>query len=650
MSLKLHIDIETYSSVDLPKSGLHAYFESFDFEILMIAYALDNEDVRIIDLANGEKIHDRFIELFNDSRVELHAHNAMFERKAFDTIGMKTSIDRWHCSAVKAAYSGYPLSLGKISEAMDLGELGKLDSGSNLIKMFSVPVKPTKANGKKHRYFYRDFPKEWEDFKTYCKNDVEAEREIDRRLSDVVIPEKEREIYLLDQKINDRGVKIDLDLVRRSIELNERVVSDILSDIKEITGLESPNSRNEVMGWINENYGLELTSIAKDVLKDLKSQNICETLNKVIDLRMQSSKSSVSKYKAMILGLSEDERVKGLFQFYGANRTGRWAGRRVQLQNLPRNKAENLDEIRKDILTKNYDFLKEKYGNFSGYLSELIRTAITAEDNKELIVSDFSAIEARVLAWVAGEEWRIEIFKTHGKIYEASASSMFNIPIEEVDENFRTKGKIAELALGYQGSIGALIAMGGESMGLTSQEMESIVRLWRGNNKKIVKLWYDVGNAAIRSVGTRSKVQVNDLISIETDEKRMRINLPSGRSLYYVEPKLYKNRFNKTSVKFKGLDQTTGRWGWVETYGGKLVENIVQAIARDLLAESMLKLDKEGFNIILHVHDEIAAEEDKNDDSKTLEQMEKIMGETPKWAEGLPLGAVGFTSDYYKKD
>lgn len=665
MKNKLHIDIETYSSVDITTAGAYKYCESIDFEMLLVAYALNSGPIHIIDLAQGEKLPKSFIDMLQDPNIEKHAHNANFERTAFRATGYDIPVGQWHCSAVKSAYCGLPLSLAMVSDALKLEEKGKLSTGKALIRYFCVPCKPTKTNGHRHRNMPNHDLEKWEDFKNYCINDVEAEREIDRLLEGYEIPEFERSNYILDQKINDRGILIDLDFARNAFDVDTQHAAVLQNKLRHITGLENPNSPAQLKTWLESKMQQEIKSLAKSEIPRLIDEAESEVVRQVLKLRKKSSKTSTKKYVAMLNCACDDGRAHGLFQFYGANRTGRWAGRLVQLQNLPQNHLDDIEQAREVFASGNYDLVTMLYENVSDVLSQLIRTAFIAKPGHIFAVADFSAIEARVVAWLANETWRLDVFSTHGKIYEASASLMFGVPIENIHKGseLRTKGKIAELALGYQGSVGALKQMGGESMGLTESEMKDIVNKWRNKSPHIVKLWKHVEAAAMGAIKTRKKVFLPKFRNLEFfyDGKALTIKLPSGRKLFYQSPSMTVNRFGQPSIKYKGLDQKTKKWWWIESYGGKFVENIVQAIARDVLAYSMQNLDKEGFNIVMHVHDEAVCEIPDMDlgpysevagkmNQATLEEMCRIMGEEVPWAPGLPLVADGYLTPFYKKD
>lgn len=653
MQKKLHIDIETYSSVDITTCGSYKYFESLDFEILMIAYAFDEDPIQMLDLAKGDDFINFLAPHLLNPEIELHAHNANFERNAFRTYGIETPINRWHCSAVKAGYCGLPLSLDGASKALQLGDKGKSAEGKALIKYFSCPVKPTKVNGMRTRNYPHHDPEKWERFKDYCKQDVEAEREIGRKLQAYEIPESERLNYFLDQKINDKGILIDLAMAQNAYDIDNRFSAELYTQVKKLTGLDNPNSPTQLKAWLQDKTGFEIPSLAKgllpDLIKDAKSPEVSE----VIGLRQMMSKTSTKKYLAMLNCACNDNRAHGLFQFYGANRTGRWAGRLIQMQNLPQNHLEDLEEARACIASGDYDLTTLLYDDIPSMLSQLIRTAFVAKEGHTFAVADFSAIEARVIAWLANEQWRMKVFNTHGKIYEASASKMFNVPIEAVTKgsDLRAKGKVAELALGYQGAIGALKTMGGEKMGLSDPEMETIVKRWRLANPAIVALWADMESCAMHAIQFKKKVvSIHKGLIFDCDDMALTIELPSGRKLFYQSPSFTENQWGRKSIRYKGMDQTTKQWTYVDTYGGKLTENIIQAIARDLLADSMLRVDKAGFNIVLHVHDELANEVPIVGQEQALKEICDVMGEEVSWAKGLPLTADGYLTPFYKKD
>lgn len=651
--MKLHIDVETYSSVDIRSSGAYAYCESVDFEVLMVAYAFDDDPVEIIDLASGETLPKEFISTLLDPDVEKHAHNANFERNVFRTIGYDIPIEQWHCSAVKAAYCGWPISLEAISEAMKLEEFGKKTTGRALIRYFCSPIRPTKANGLRHRNFWHHDIEKWDEFKAYCINDVIAEREIGKRLEHIEMPEFERKNYILDQEINDRGIRVDENMARNAQKIDIIHSSKLKDRMIQLTGLENPNSPKQLSEWLSKATKEDITSVAKDEVEALLEEHD-GVVREVLELRLMSSKSSVKKYQAMENCAGYDKRVRGLFQFYGANRTGRWAGRLVQLQNLPRNYLKSLDTARKMVEVGNYGDITLAYDDISYVLSQLIRTAFIAKQGHTFAIADFSAIEARVVAWLADEQWKLDVFNSHGKIYEASAARMFKVPIEEVtpESKLRERGKNSELALGYQGGWRALDRFTDPNDEIPEPELKQLVKLWRAENKKIVSFWYAMGAAAVRAVKTRKPVVLKRYknLKFEYIKDSLTIELPSGRSLFYVNAITFINNFRSEAIKFKGMDQATKKWWWIETYGGKLAENVTQAIARDILAYSMLRIDEEGYKIVMHVHDEVVCEVDENTAQTDFENICNIMGEEIPWAKGLPLKADGFITRYYKKD
>lgn len=658
---ELHIDIETYSSIDIRSCGAYRYLESIDFEILMIAYAFGNDPVQIIDLAQGEEIPIEFLEALKDPNVKKYAHNATFERQAFINFGIVTPINVWYCSAVHAAYCGLPLSLDMVSKALNFAEdKAKLATGKALIRYFSIPCKPTKANGGRTRnYPWHDLEK-WEQYKEYCMQDVEAEREIEYRLRDYPIPDMERQLYILDQKINDGGILIDSCMAKSAFKINEEY-SDILKDeMKALTGVDNPNSLPQLKKWIGEAVGKEINSLAKEDVSNLLAEEDNEEVRAVLHLRQMLSKSSIKKYTAMLDCVCSDGRGHGFFQFYGANRTGRWAGRLVQLQNLTKNYLPDLTLARDTVKTGDYKQVEILYGDVTDTLSQLIRTTFVAPEGKTFAVADFSAIEARVTAWLAEETWRIEVFKGHGKIYEASASNMFGVPIDKVDSALRQRGKVAELALGYQGSVGALTVMDIKG-DIPDEEKQGIVDRWRAASPKIVQLWKDLEACTKRAIKLGGDTVVKSKhrgLEFCSNGRVLTIKLPSGRKLFYCNPQIKPKTVRKPngetweaeSIVYMGMDQVKKQWTRIDTYGGKLTENIVQAIARDLLADSMLRLDKNNFPIVMHVHDEVVCEIHKGVAEFKLESMCDLMGEPVAWAEGLPLAADGYLTDYYKKD
>jgi DNA polymerase len=652
MTFKLHIDVETYSSVDIATCGSYAYFESPDFEILILAYSLEGGDVKVLDLAQGDKIDKGFVDLLHNPKVELHAHNANFERNAFKAIGYDIPVERWHCSAVKAGYCGLPMSLDGASKALGIEQL-KAAEGKALIRYFSCPVKPTKTNGGRTRNLPHHNPEKWEAYKEYCAQDVRTEMGILDALAGFELPETERLNYFLDQKINDRGVNIDVTLATNAITIDDRFKLEVTDELKKITGLPNPNSVAQLSQWLTTETRKEVKTLAKDnvtaLIAELKSGAAVE----VLKLRQLGSKTSTKKFEAMVNYALDDHTAHGLLYFYGGSRTGRWAGRAVQLQNLPRNKMKLLDCARQLVRAGDYEMLKIMFDNIPSVLSQLIRTALIAKNGNTLAVADYSAIEGRITAWLAGERWRLDVFAGDGKIYEASAAMMFNVPIESIGKGseLRDKGKIAELALGFGGSVGALKTMGGESMGLSESEMKSIVERWRKASPAIVDMWAEFERCALKALRTRRPI-VSSLkgVTFAYAHKSLTIKLPNGRKLVYREPVISTNRWGNDSIKYKGKDQITGAWGWVETYGGKLSENIIQAIARDLLADGMRRLDAAGFDIVMHVHDEVVADIPNQSTDYVIGEMCRILGEEVDWARGLGTPAEGFVTPYYKKD
>lgn len=654
--MKLFIDVETFSSVDLTTSGAYKYFESIDFELLMVAYRLNiHGKTKLIDLALGEKLPKEFTDALQDKNVEKHSANANFERGAFKAYGFDIPANQWFCTLVKAAYCGLPLSLSSIGTALGLEpDKAKLSTGRAAIKYFCVPCIPTKKNGFRCRNFPHHDLIAWEEFKTYCIRDVDTEIEIDTQIEEYSLPQFERDNYLLDQKINDRGILIDCQFAANAISFDNKYSGMLMREVIDITGVNNPNSPKQLKTWLSKQLGVEVPSLAKDKLKLLIKNAKTDSVLRVLKCRKKLAKSSTKKYVSMENYACSDQRARGLFQFYGANRTGRWAGRGIQLQNLPKNYIDRIEDARDIVASGDYDLTRMLFDDVSDLLSQLIRTSLVASEHKTYGVADFSAIEARVISWLANETWRLDVFHTHGKIYEASAAMMFNVPIDSIDKgsDLRTKGKIAELALGYQGSFKALEKMGGAAMGLSVIEMKSIVNKWRKTNRAIVGLWYDSNECAMLAVSNPGVTVTSKhrLLKYYSDGFVLKIQLPSGRSLHYQEPRIVSNRFDKPGLEYRGMIQSTKQWGYIDTYGGKLVENIVQAIARDLLAYSMLELDKAGFDIVMHVHDEVICEIDIDNSNNKLQEMCDIMGQNVPWAQGLPLVADGYITPFYKKD
>ena len=628
----LSIDIETKSSKDLSKCGVYAYCEDKDFEILLFAYAFDNEEVEIIDFTKNEKLPKKVLEALLDDKIIKSAFNANFERICISAyLNLYLSPKSWRCSQVHALSLGLPLSLDSVGEVLSLKNK-KLKSGKNLIKFFNKGNSP------------KDYPDKWQEFKNYCIMDVKCEREIREKLSKFPISHDEELLYELDQEINDRGIGVDMDFVKQAIICDENHKNIIKEKLYKLTKLDNVNSISQMKKFLHERNvkteKLDKKSVEK--LMNTCSDDICEILN----LRKLLSKTSVRKYESISKSVTKDERVHGLFQFYGASRTGRWSGRLVQVQNLPQNRMENLEYARNLLKNKEHDKLNDLKESTPEVLSQLIRTAFVPKENHEFIVVDFSAIEARVLSWISNEKWRLEVFKTHGKIYEASASEMFNIPMEDITKDLRQKGKIAELALGYGGSVNALISMGALEMNLQEDELLPLVQRWRNVNINIKNFWYNVGHAALETVSKQKPMRVGK-ITFEYYDNYLFIKLPSGRKLSYFNPMLKRNIYGKESLTYEGI-ATNKKWQRIETYGPKLVENIVQGISRDILAYAMMNLKRRNFKIVMHVHDEVVLEVKKN--QVTVEEICEIITIPPPYAEDLCLKAEAYKCDFYKKE
>ena len=641
----LEMDIETFSDVDLIKCGVYAYADSPAFEVLLFAYSFDDGETRVIDLAQGEELPGEVAEAVFDGSVVKTAFNANFERTCLSKhFGRYLPPDSWHCSAVQAAVLALPRSLEDVGAVLGLDEQ-KMKEGRELIRYFCVPCKPTKANGGRRRNLPCHAPEKWEMFKSYCVRDVDVEKAIRRKLCKFPIPEGEMELYRLDQRINDRGVLVDMGLVRQAVKC-ERLHKEVVTRrAYELTGLENPNSVAQLKGWLGEN-GVEAESLSKKAVADMIEESDGE-VEELLRLRLLMAKTSVKKYEAMERSVCSDGRVHGLLQFYGANRTGRWAGRLVQVQNLPQNHIEDLELARRLVREGRFEDVEMLYDSTPKVLSELIRTAFVPEPGCRFVVADFSAIEARVLAWLAGERWRLEVFSSHGKIYEASASAMFHVPIEEVTKGspLRQKGKIAELGLGYGGAAGALVSMGALDMGFSEDDLPPLVAAWRRANPHITQFWWDVDKAAVEAVTKRTGTRAGR-ITFEYRSGILFVTLPSGRKLAYVKPRMAVNKFGREGLTYEGILENK-KWGRIETYGPKLVENIVQGTARDLLAEAMLRVEKKGYPIVMHCHDEIIAEVPEG--SGSVEEMCEVMAARPSWAEGLPLRADGYECPFYQK-
>ena len=642
----LSIDLETYSDQSLQKTGVYRYVESPDFEILLFAYSVDGGPVQQIDLACGEKIPSEILCALEDDKVTKWAFNANFERICLSRfLGYPTGAylepDSWKCSMVWAAYMGLPLSLEGAGAVLGL-EKQKLAEGKDLIKYFCQPCAPTKSNGQRTRNLPKHAPDKWLAFKKYNIRDVETEMSIQARLSKYPVPDSVWEEYHLDQEINDRGVGLDMELVRQAIQMDGRSRSELTQAMKELTSLDNPNSVQQMKQWLADN--VETDTLGKKAVAELL-KTAPPQLQKVLTLRQQLAKSSVKKYQAMETAVCADDRARGMFQFYGANRTGRWAGRIIQMQNLPQNHLDDLSEARGLVRAGGFDALEMLYEDVPDTLSQLIRTAFVPQENRKFIVADFSAIEARVIAWLAGEKWRQDVFAEGKDIYCASASQMFGVPVEKhgVNGHLRQKGKIAELALGYGGSVGALKAMGALEMGLSEDELPALVSAWRQANPKIVQFWWAVDRAVMDAVSRRTTTKTHGII-FSARNGMLFITLPSGRSLSYVKPKIGENRFGGDCITYEGVGGTK-KWERIDSYGPKFVENIVQATSRDILCYAMKTL--RCCSIVMHIHDEVVIEADRR---MSLQAVCDQMGRTPPWAKGLQLRADGYETDFYKKD
>ena len=643
----LSIDLETYSDQPLAKTGVYRYVESPDFEILLFAYSVDGGSVQQIDLACGEKIPPAILAALEDDKVIKWAFNANFERICLSRfLGYPTGDylepDSWRCSMVWAAYMGLPLSLEGAGAVLGL-EKQKLAEGKDLIKYFCQPCAPTKSNGLRTRNLPKHAPDKWLTFKKYNIRDVETEMSIQARLLKYPVPDSVWEEYRLDQEINDRGVGLDMELVRQAIQMDGRSRSELTQAMKELTSLDNPNSVQQMKQWLADN-GVETDTLGKKAVAELL-KTAPQQLQKVLTLRQQLAKSSVKKYQAMETAVCADGRARGMFQFYGANRTGRWAGRIIQMQNLPQNHLDDLSEARGLVRAGGFDALEMLYEDVPDTLSQLIRTAFVPQEDRKFIVADFSAIEARVIAWLAGEKWRQDVFAQGKDIYCASASQMFGVPVEKhgVNGHLRQKGKIAELALGYGGSVGALKAMGALEMGLQEDELPALVSAWRQANPKIVQFWWAVDHAVMDAVTRKTTTKTHGII-FSARNGMLFITLPSGRSLAYVKPKIGENRSGGDCITYEGVGGTK-KWERIDSYGPKFVENIVQATSRDILCYAMQTL--RCCSIVMHIHDEVVIEADRR---MSLQAVCDQMGRTPPWAKGLQLRADGYETDFYKKD
>lgn len=652
----LSIDIETRSSVEIRKAGLYRYAQSPDFEILLFAYQMDDAPVEIVDLAQGEKIPEWIVEALQSAGVIKHAYNAAFEWYCLNTAGYRTPLNQWRCTMAHGLYCGYPGGLDAIGKAIGLPQdRQKLATGKALIRYFCVPCRPTKSNGNRTWNLPKHAPEKWQLFKEYCKQDVTAENSILRRLNQYPVPAEEERLWQMDVKMNAFGVRVDEELTDGALYIDEVSRQILMEEAMGITGINNPNSTVQLMEWLERN-GTETDNLRKATVSDLLAGQPAENVKRMLEIRQQLGKTSVKKYEAIRNAKGADGRVRGLTQYYGANRTGRWAGRLVQMQNLPRNYLGTLDEARKIVKKKNYEGLRLIYGNVPDTLSQLIRTAFIPSEGNKFVVADFSAIEARVIAWLAGEQWVNEVFATHGKIYEATASQMFHVPVEKIKKgnpeySLRQKGKVATLALGYQGGTSALIAMGALNMGLTEEELPDIVLRWRNANRRIVDLWYSVEQAALKVMQTAEPQAINGLIfALEGDmlygQCFLTVRLPSGRKLFYPKPFLQENQFGKMALHYYSTGSNK-KWGVESTYGGKMTENIVQAIARDCLAETLKRIEDKGLHVVFHVHDEVIIDAPEE---TTVEEICGLMADPIPWAPGLILKGAGFEGQYYMKD
>lgn len=662
--IHLSIDLETYSDVNLKKAGLYRYVQSPAFEILLFAYSFDGAPTQVIDMAQGEKIPLEVIHALTDPQCLKHAYNAAFEWYCLSKyMGAQLPPSQWRDTMLHGLYAGYTAGLDATGRALGIPEdKQKLTTGKALIRYFCVPCKPTKANGGRTRNYPHHDPEKWALFKTYNGQDVVAEMEIERRLSVFPVPDFVQKQWETDLLINARGVAVDMDFCEGALELGETIRAQLTDEAVQLSGLQNPNSVKQLARWLSAETGDDITSLRKETIKELLGRDNADHVQRMLEIRQELGKTSTKKYDAIEAAVCDDGRVRGLLQFYGANRTGRWAGRLVQVQNLPRTYTEPLEFARELVKGRKLDALRTVYGSPNDTLSQLIRTAFVAAPGNVLIDADFSAIEARVISWLADEEWRLEVFRTHGKIYEASASQMFGVPLERIKKgnpeySLRQRGKVAELALGYQGGVPAMRQMdtGKLLADLSDEEIKDIVDKWRNTNPKIRNLWYSFNDAAIRVIQNGGSLRVRCCtFARECDCIRgttcMTISLPSGRKLYYVEPAVGENRWGGPSITYMGVNDKN-KWGRIETYGGKLVENVVQAIARDCLAQAIEHLEAAGLPVVFHIHDEVVIDTaafDTND--AMLDKVVKIMSTPIPWAEGLPLGADGWVGAFFKKD
>ena len=647
---KLSCDIETFSDVDLIRCGVYKYADSPNFEMLLFAYAVDDGDVHIIDIAGGEELPEKIIQAIKSDTVVKTAYNAQFERVCLSRYlklpdGEYLNPQSWYCTAVQAAELALPLSLADVGSVLGL-ERQKMTEGKELIKYFCVPCKPTKSNGNCTRNRPCHDINKWETFKKYCMRDVDVERQIADKLKMYPISDEEHRLYVLDQIINDRGVLVDSELAEQAVKLNSIQTAVAVEQAYMITGLENPNSVTQLKQWLKDK-GVEIESLSKKSVKSLADETDGD-VSEMLKLRLLMAKTSVKKYEAVIRSVCSDNRVHGMMRFCGANRTGRWSGNILQPQNLPQNHLPDLTLARDIVKDGDFEMLDMMFGNVPNVLSELIRTVLIPKPNHRFIVADFSAIEARVLAWIAGEQWRIDTFKNGGDIYCASASKMFKVPVEKhgVNGELRQKGKISELACGYGGSVGALKNMGAVEMGVQENELQGLINDWRNANPHIVRFWYEVGNAAMKAIKEKTTVPLGKLV-FAYERGILFIRLPSGRRLSYIKPRIGTNRFGGDSITYMGINSAK-KWDRLETFGGKLTENIVQGTARDLLANALINAANAGYDTVFHVHDEIICEVPNGYGS--VDELCKLMCIKPEWADGLPLNADGFECEYYKKE
>ena len=663
----LSIDLETFSSIPIGEAGAFRYIQSPDFEILLFAYSVDGDPVQLIDLAQGEVVPDWLISALFDASYLKQAYNAAFEYAALSKVYGQMIPSQWRCTMFHGLYCGYTAGLGATGAALGLPEdKQKLSVGKNLIRYFCIPCKPTKSNGMRTRNYPRHDTERWKLFREYNVQDVVTEMEIDRRLSAFPVPDALQKQWETDLLINSRGVRADVDLMRGALKIGDQVRSELVEEAKRISRLDNPNSVSQVLAWINAETDdtIEVTNLQKETVSNLLGKDLQnEDVKRMLEIRQELGKTSTKKYDAIRNCICPDERIRGLLQFYGANRTGRWAGRLVQVQNLPRTYTEPLKLARDLVKSESTDALRLIYGSVPDTLSQLIRTAFIASPGNVLIDADFSAIEARVISWLAGEEWRLNVFKTTGKIYEASAAMIYKVPVETIAKgqpnyHLRQRGKVAELALGYQGGVAAMRRMdtGHALDDLPDEAVQQIVNQWRDANRKIRDLWYSMESAAVTTVQHGTRMNVRGLIlNLEYNPAQntrcLTITLPSQRKLFYINPKLSVNRWGNPSLSYFGVDQNTKKWTEIETYGGKLVENCVQAIARDCLAESIERLEAAGLPVVFHVHDEVVIDAKPFGDEKTmLNTVINLMRQPISWAPGLPLNGDGWVGDFFRKD